>query len=419
MTSTTHPSSRTLFVYIALPNTCELVVAGRLEIETQPASAESISRFEYEDSYISRPEAVPLDPVELDSASHGTFTSHDGNAFLGAMRDASPDAWGRTVIDRILGGAATEVGYLLHSPDDRIGALGFGESKLPPPAKTRFNCSVDLESLMQVTDAIHEGSAADVDLLVRSATSMGGARPKAVIEHESSLWLAKFAKPNDRYDVIRLEHATMRLAAECGIDVAWTDVISSAGRPVLLVKRFDREPIDQGWLRHRMVSALTIVQGSENDRSNWSYVRFADRIRQFGSAECRDRAQLFRRIAFNMLVNNDDDHPRNTAMISDGRGWRLSPAYDLVPKPVLSQERYLAMEVGTAGRRATRQNLVSQCQRFGLAAEEANAVIDHVRSIVQQRWHAIFREVGVSPTDCEAIGGAMLNPGFEWKTESA
>ncbi|MEI5679534.1 MULTISPECIES: type II toxin-antitoxin system HipA family toxin [unclassified Mesorhizobium] len=419
MTSTRLPSPKNLFVYIVPPSTCEMVLAGRLEIDTQVA-AENTSRFEYEHSYVSRPDAVPLDPVELYTVSEGTFMSRHGNALFGALRDATPDAWGRAVIDRILCDTASEIGYLLQSPDDRMGAVVFGQSRLPPPPKTHFNSFTDLERLMKVADAIHEGSVANVDLLQRFATSMGGARPKTVVELEGSLWLAKFSKPNDRYDVARIEHATMRLAAECGIDVAHTRTISIGERSILLVKRFDRELTDRGWLRHRMVSALTVIQGAENEHSNWSYVRLADRIRQFGSAEGRDRAQLFRRIAFNMLVNNDDDHPRNTAMISDAnQGWRLSPAYDLVPKPVLSQERYLAMEVGIAGRIATRQNLLSQCQRFGLNIPTAEAIVEEIRSIIERRWYDIFRESGVPEADCEAVRGAMLNPGFEWKAEPA
>jgi serine/threonine-protein kinase HipA len=161
-----------------------------------------------------------------------------------------------------------------------------------------------------------------------------------------------------------------------------------------------------------------VLQGSENDSANWSYLRLADRIRQFGELEGEDRIQLFRRITFNILVNNDDDHPRNTALISNAGGWRLSPAYDIVPKPVLSQERFLAMEIGTGGRSATRENLLSQSPRFGLDVQRAAAIINEIQSTISQRWYPVFREAGVPAADCERVSAAMLNPGFEWQSEA-
>ncbi|PSH58922.1 type II toxin-antitoxin system HipA family toxin [Phyllobacterium sophorae] len=422
MTSRADPRANTTFVYITLPGTTEMVVAGRLETVVETSGIE-VGRFVYGRSYLDRRNAVPLDPVEINVVARQRFDHVGDKGMFGAIRDASPDYWGRFIIDRALGAGPTEIGYLLNSPDDRIGALGFGLSPTPPAPLRKFNRTLDLGLLMATADAVQAGrdlpdhaDTAQAAHLLQHGTSMGGARPKAVVEDGGALWLAKFTRPDDNYDLVHIEHATLKLAAECGIETAFTRTISIAGRPVLLVKRFDRDLTDGGWLRHRMVSALTVLQGSENDRSNWSYLRLADRIRQFGKVEGEDRIQLFRRIAFNILVNNDDDHPRNTALTSNAGGWRLSPAYDLVPKPVLSQQRFLAMEIGTGGRSATRENLLSQSPRFALDVQRAAAIINEIQSTIAQRWYPVFREAGVTAADCESVRAAMLNPGFEWRS---
>jgi serine/threonine-protein kinase HipA len=189
-----------------------------------------------------------------------------------------------------------------------------------------------------------------------------------------------------------------------------------AGRDVLLVRRFDRDKVDAGYLRHRMVSAMSVLRTDEgyHDRPRWSYLLLAEEIRRISVHAKKDGQELFQRMAFNALISNNDDHPRNYALLARGRDWRLSPAYDLTPNPQVSLERRdLALTIGDLGRAATATNLLSQCGRFGLHHEEAAQIIEAMHTQVQSAWYATARAAGVSEADCAKIAGAFAYPGFQ------
>jgi serine/threonine-protein kinase HipA len=183
---------------------------------------------------------------------------------FGALRDAGPDNWGQRVIARQVGGELDELGYLLHSPDDRAGALGFGLGVEPPAPARDFNKTWELEKLQALADALVADEpptdAAQLEELLLLGTSMGGARPKVVVESGDALWLAKFNRPDDRWNMARVEHATLQLARRCGLQVAESQIVTVGGRDVLLVKRFDRARVAEGYTRARMVSALTLLE---------------------------------------------------------------------------------------------------------------------------------------------------------------
>jgi serine/threonine-protein kinase HipA len=176
------------------------------------------------------------------------------------------------VIERHAGkGPLSELAYLLQSPEDRASALGFGLNQIPPAALPRFNRTLDLANLQRIADAIVADeelppAAANVQVseLILLGTSMGGARPKAVVEDDQGLWLAKFNRTDDRWNSARVEHAMLLLARACGINTAESRVVSVAGRDVLFVKRFDREKTSAGYLRARMVSALTLLRAEDS-----------------------------------------------------------------------------------------------------------------------------------------------------------
>jgi serine/threonine-protein kinase HipA len=177
-----------------------------------------------------------------------------------------------------------------------------------------------------------------------------------------------------------------------------------------MVERFDRERVDGGYLRFGLVSALTMLDCDENylDRDRWSYPLLADQLRRWSEKPDEDRIELFRRVVFNAAVTNNDDHPRNHAVRRSQRGWRLTPAYDLVPAPLVSLERRdLAMTVGSYGRTASIYNLLSQCERFGLTAEAARREIENIANTLR-RWREHLREYGVSARDIEYIAPAFL-----------
>jgi serine/threonine-protein kinase HipA len=340
------------------------------------------------------------------------------------LRDAAPDHWGRRVIERYLGKASLgELDYLLHSPDDRAGALGFGPGQKPPAPKRNFNQTINLAKLQAIADAIvndeelpAEPDAAQAEELLLAGTSMGGARPKAVVEDDDGLWIAKFNRPDDKWNNALIEHVMLKLARSSGLTTAETKVVAIGGRDVLLVKRFDREKTDAGYHRSRMVSALTLLKAEDSpqSRDRWSYISLVEELRRVSSEPKKDAAELFRRMCFNALISNTDDHPRNHAFIAKGRDWKLSPAYDLTPTPHISLEhRDLAMICGDQGRFANAKNLLSQSARFLLSDDDAKSIVDAMKDRVTGTWHEVARSVGVSEKDCQRIAGAFAYPGFD------
>jgi len=410
------PTSKKLrcYVYIQLPGSLDIVTCGLFEQKG------GVGRFVYGKSYLRNPRAVELEKFELALSSTNFETARLGGIF-GALRDASPDAWGRTVIERQLGRAGlTEIDFLLHSPEDRAGALSFGIHSTPPALVHEFNKVIQLELLVQEAERIERGlppSTPQVDDLVQPGSSLGGARPKNVVEDEEGLWVAKFPARNDRWNNAAVEGGMLKLASECGLHVAFGKGTSIAGRSILLVRRFDRERVAGGYLRHRMVSALTVLRADESslDRSKWSYLLLADELKRWVGNPDKDLRELFSRMVFNALISNLDDHPRNHALIATGQEWSLSPAYDLTPMPQASTERDLAMEVGSAkNRRANRNNLLSECGRFRVSREDASHLIDTMKTIVSVRWRDVVKECGGTETDLKAIERAFDYEGFEY-----
>ena len=411
------------YVYITLPGHTEPVTAGRYTLSANQRGVQQ-GRFVYGRRYLARADAVPLDVAELKLSARVYETSVQGGVF-GALRDAAPDYWGRRVIQRHTGRASlSELEYLLYAPDDRAGALGFGRNQTPPAPKRQFNQTLDLAKLQAVAEALvnDEEVAADavaeqIQNLLLLGTSMGGARPKAVVEDGDGLWIAKFNRADDAWNSARVEHAMLLLARACGLSVAESRVVGVAGRDVLLVKRFDREKTAHGYLRARMISALTVLRSDDTHqaRGKWSYVLLAEELRRACAEPAANAAELYRRMCFNALISNLDDHPRNHALIARASDWQLSPAYDLTPStPVSLERRDLALACGDAGRHANAQNLLSQSARFLLDHDDAIAIIDDMEQQVKSDWFSIARSAGVSERDCGLIAGAFAYPGFRW-----
>ncbi|MCP3137082.1 type II toxin-antitoxin system HipA family toxin [Pyxidicoccus xibeiensis] len=410
--------SASCFVYLQLPRSMEVVTCGRF------VQQEGVGRFVYGKSYLANPRAVELEKFEL-PLRPGTFETARLGGIFGALRDASPDAWGRRIIECQRGrGDLTEVDFLLHSPEDRVGALSFGQSPTPPAPIHPFNQVLHLDLLLEAADQLEQGLSPSTGQgleLMNPGTALGGARPKNVVEDGVDLWVAKFPSRSDRWNNAAVEGGMLKLARECGLKSAFSKVLTVAGRSVLLVRRFDRRRADEGYLRHRMVSALTVLRADENpqDRSKWSYLLLADELKRWVANPDEDLRELFSRMVFNALISNIDDHPRNHALTAAGSEWNLSPAYDLTPMPQVSTERDLAMEVGSLQhRRANRRNLLSACGRFRLSREDATRLIDTMKALVSRRWRDVVTSCGGTEADLKAIERAFDSPGFEYGSDS-
>lgn len=414
-------SAKECFVYITLPGATEYVTAGRFVLDTDRAGL-AIGRFVYGKSYLARPNAVPIDPVELKLGT-ATYRTTALKGIFGALRDASPDYWGRRVIEKHAGKAQLgELDYLLYAPDDRAGALGFGLNQEPPAPKRHFNKTLDLETLQKLADAIMvdedlpQGTEAEqVEDLMLVGTSMGGARPKAVVEDDDGLWIAKFNRPDDPWNYARIEHAMLTLARFCGIETAESKITTIGDRDALMVKRFDRAKAAEGYCRARMISGLTLLrtEDTHRHRDRWSYILMAEELRRICANPQQDARELFARMCFNALISNTDDHPRNHALIAREADWKLSPAYDLTPStPVSIERRDLALQCGDRGRYAHASNLLSQCARFTLVRDEAHAIITEMENTIKNTWYETARRMGVTERDCDKIAGAFVYPGF-------
>lgn len=411
---------RHCFAFLHLPGETTPVVCGRFEQQGEGRGV--IGRFTYGRSFLGRRDAVAIDPIGL-PVEAGTFpptAQHRG--IYGALRDASPDAWGRRVIEYALGvrEELAEVEYLLATGSDRAGALVFGATDQAPAPAGPHHGPVDLPELLRAAEILEEDGPATPEteraaVLLLHGVTMGGARPKATVVDAGRMWLAKFPAKADRINFAAIEAGLLTLATECGLRVPTHRTVQVGGKPVLLVERFDRAGAPDAPRRSRYLSGLTLLDADELSDASWSYLRLAEELRRRSSAPDDDCRELYARAVFNALVSNGDDHPRNHAIIAwEADDWRLSPLFDVVPtESASSHEHNLALHIGREGRRASRVNLVSDVATFGVSAEEAHAIIDGQKAILSARWEPVMRQHGAPAGDLAAVEHAIVPAGFE------
>lgn len=405
-------------VFIHLPGETAAVPAGRLTMIEQGPQVQA-STFAYGRRYVARRNAVPVDPVALalEAGRNGEErVPAAGLAMFGALRDATPDAWGRRVIENRLGAPPNglpESSYLDHAGPHRAGALDVRESPISQPAGGVLPSVLDLRHLLDAAARIEEGEPvpAHLEVFFAGGPSVGGARPKAVVTADGGEWIAKFPARSDPFNVPLVERATLELARTAGLAVPDTRLETLAdGRQVMLIERFDRERLPQGIGRRHMVSALTLLALHEQESPDSSYAAISDAIGLHGVSGriLSDRSELFARMVFNILVSNDDDHLRNHAFLFDaeGGGWRLSPLYDVVPKPQVAHERMLHLSVGPKGRLARLDNALAGAGRFGLLPPDAAQIVERVAAAVRS-WRESFEASGVTARECDRIASAF------------
>lgn len=409
------------YVFIHPPGQTEAVPAGRLELVSREGELLT-SRFQYGRRYRERADALDVDPVSLPLAGETEVAREpvNGLPLFGAIRDAAPDAWGRRVIENRLGrtGPLPEVDYLDHAGSDRSGALDIRTNRDSAPRESTLPASVDLPYLLEAVERIEAGQPVPAQLahFFQGGPTMGGMRPKAVIDNGGRQYVAKFPSTADRrFNVPAVEYATLALARECGLDVPDTQLVRLDGeRAAMLIARFDRHPVEGGFARRHMVSALTMLGVSELESPNQSYEAIASVISFRGAAAYveGDRIELFKRMVFNILVTNNDDHLRNHAFLYDpaGRGWRLSPLYDVVPSPEVGTERFLNLSAGPQGRAARLDNALAGAGAFGLGRGEAARSIQQLVACTRS-WRNTFDACGVSERDSDTVANAFRRAG--------
>ena len=412
MTSDATPTGA--FVWVWLPGATEPVVAGRLD----PDGARLT--YTYGASYRRNPLAIPLYAPEL-PLREGTIEPSPGLGLASCIRDGSPDAWGRRVIINRLTGKKpdapdvpelSEMTFLLQSGSDRIGALDFQASATE--YVPRLATEASLAELQEAANLIEQGVPLPpaLDQALNHGTSIGGARPKAMINDGGRKFIAKFSAGNDTYSVVKAEFIAMRLARAAGLSVATVEMTRAAHKDVLLVERFDRTHTDAGWTRHAMVSALTMLGLDEMMARYASYEDLAELIRHRFCEPKATLRELYGRIAFNILCGNTDDHARNHAAFWDGRQLTLTPAYDICPQGRTGSEASQAMLVKGEARASTLATCLAAAPDFHLKESDAVALIERQIEAIAAGWQAVCDEAALSPVDRRLFAGRQFLNSF-------
>ncbi len=397
--------NREAFVWIWLPGETQPVVAGRLEADNR------YILFNYGRSYLERAKdekpAIPIYEPELPLTS-GVLPLLDDLEMPGCIRDAAPDAWGRRVIiNKRLGlkgknvdtADLNELTYLLESGSDRIGALDFQLSASEYIPRSADNATLEelLESAIRVEKGIPLTPELDSALL--HGSSVGGARPKALIEDHGKKYIAKFSSGSDLYNVVKAEYTAMRLASIAGLDVAPVRMVNAAGKEVLLIERFDRIYINEGWARKCMVSALTIFGLNDMTARYASYEDFAEIIRRRFKEPKRTLKELFGRLVFNILCGNTDDHARNHAAFWDGKELTLTPAYDICPQGRTGNEASQAMKISGEKNLSQLKLCLETAHNFLLSKKDALYVFEQIESAIREHWDSVCGEAQLNTID--------------------
>ncbi len=394
------------YVWIWLPCATAPVVAGRLA----PDGGRLI--FNYGQSYLARSDRIPMYEPELPLRS-GAIAPEARLSMAGCLRDAAPDAWGRRVIlNRAFGrkgndvdtAALDELTYLLESGSDRIGALDFQRS--PSEYVPRAVQAATLEELQSGAGKVEKGVplTPDLDQALFHASSLGGARPKALIEDGDTKMIAKFSLSTDTYNVVKAEFVAMHLAAKAGLDVAPVRLEEVAGKDVLLVERFDRAKTKDDWTRKAMVSALTLFGLDELMARYASYEDLAEIIRHRFTSPKATLHELFGRLVFNILCGNTDDHARNHAGFWDGQHLTLTPAYDICPQSRSGNVASQAMLIVGDNRTSTLATCLEAAPNFQLGEKAAKDIIARQIGTIRDAWDDICEEAALTEVERNLFG---------------
>lgn len=390
------------FVWIWLPGATQPVVAGRLA-----RARDGRLTFNYGQSYLARADAIAIYDPELPLRA-GAIETNNKMLLPSSIRDGSPDAWGRRVIINLVTGlkgneaARTdldELTYLLESGSDRIGMLDFQRSATDYVPRQRKNAT--LAELMESAERVEKGVqlTPELDQALQHGSSLGGARPKVLIDDGDKKYIAKFSATNDLYNVVKAEFVAMRLAELVGFSVAPVKLARALGKDVLLIERFDRTANGISWARRGIVSALTLLDLDETEARYASYEELATIIRHRFDDPVETLTELFARIVFNILCGNTDDHARNHAAFWDGKSLRLTPAYDICPQGRTGGEATQAMLILGNRRMSQLPLCLNAAPIFLLDDARARTIIAQQVAGIKAHWVEVCDEAGLGEAE--------------------
>lgn len=382
----------------------------------QAARGRESVTFQYHENWLAHPARFSLEPGL--GVGKGMFHPGESREMFGSIGDSAPDTWGRRLMQRAERRAAHEEGrapQTLHEVDfllgvsdvSRLGALRFkrpGDDAFQKPTGEGVPGFIQLGRLLASAQRIERDEETDEDLslIFAPGSSLGGARPKAsVVYTAGSLAIAKFPKETDEYSIETWEHIALLLAERAGIRVPRHELHRVGDKPVLLSWRFDRE----GETRIPFLSAMSMLQTQDGERA--SYPEIVDELSRHGANARTDAAELFRRMVFNILISNVDDHLRNHGFLWVGKaGWTLSPAYDLNPTPTDLKARILTTNISLDEGTCSIELALSQAELFGLSLADAEAIVGEVGGAVAA-WRGIARQAGQTETQIDRMASAF------------
>ena len=372
--------------------------------------------FGYDGAWLEDPDRFSLEPALV--LGLGAFAPPAGFATFGSIGDSAPDSWGRRLMQRAERRLAEREGravrtllesdYLLGVMDEtRLGALRFrwaGDNTFQAPPRVGVPALIELGCLLQITERILRDEETDEDLrlIFAPGSSLGGARPKvSVIDQHGRLSIAKFPKETDDYCIETWEEIALRLADRAGIATPMHDLIDVAGKKVMLSRRFDR----QDAIRIPFLSAMAMMGAKDGERG--SYPEIVDVLAEHGAQGKTDAHALYRRVVFNVLISNVDDHLRNHGFLWLGRtGWSLSPAYDLNPVPADLKARVLATNIDLDEGTCSLDLLEAASEFFALTLAQARSVIKEVANVTAT-WRDTAKAVGARAAEINRMASAF------------
>lgn len=369
----------------------------------------------YESDYLALNDAIAIDPQNLPLYSQ-KFKSVD---LFTAIADSAPDYWGKELLNRkFTAQELPELEYVLANGLEHVGALAYSPIEYEVPMKLspsgwtpHKKNNVELEQIMEQTELlIKEADRDKLKELFEYGPTLGGGRPKLSLVGKDKMYLAKYATSLDSSPEQKIEYATMKMATNLGFKIPKIKITKHLNRDVFMIERFDRKIKDGKIEREHFISVLSLCAWHEFGKSDWSYPVFCDFLRKVGSKETEikeDLEELFKRVAFNIAVNNNDDHPRNHGILFKEGKWRLSPLYDVVPKAIRGETFTTAMSIGIYGTEASRRNLLSATKYFEVDDEKAEAIVDEVNTFVRKNWKSYFKDSGIKDEIISQFENAM------------
>lgn len=362
--------------------------------------------YAYGTQYLASPTAIPLNSEHMPLTNSAIVLSErrlrDGGALPLTFRDALPDSWGRRVLEAQHGRTLDDIDALLMTNADRVGAMVFSESLPIEIAQAETNL-LELEEMSDAVKRLELGMDISPEMcrLLQRGGTLGGARPKATFVHDNRRWIAKFPAIADDHDVELLEICLLKLAELCGIEVSPSRLESIQSGHVILISRFDRVGNIDNERRIHYLSASALLNVPYESNSG-SYVEFAQVIRKFSSNPTHDLDQLYRRLVFNLIVDNTDDHVKNHGMlhVSDGQ-YQLAPAFDIVMQ--LQNLGYQELAIFAGNNVSSIRSATDAAPYFGLKKEEAESIIQSIQGITHRELMTIAEHFGANTALKERI----------------